>query len=61
MASRDCMKWRKLREEKYKHNGKALCKSREVRKGFQGQGSEFEGKVKVRLKYVNIKGGNFYE
>ena len=36
MASGDCMKWRNLREEKYKHNGKALCKSREVRKVFQG-------------------------
>ena len=55
------MKWRKLREEKYKHNGKALSKSREVRKGFQGQGNKFEGKIKVRLKYVNITGGNFYD
>ena len=55
------MKWRNLREEKYKHNGKALCKSREVREVFQGQSSEFEGKVKVRLKDVNIKGGNFYD
>ena len=32
-----------------------------LRKGFQGQGSEFEGKIKVRLKYVYIKGGNFYD